>query len=126
MILAGSGPKRTEKAKSSWARSAAWSRGRGPSRGTDGTVIDVLKVAVIVVLVMLVVLLGIPLGIPMSGSSMCPECGPAGTWVAFCAALLATLVLFLQRRATHIPVDASRRPILVSADVLERPPRLSS
>jgi hypothetical protein len=112
--------------RSSRAGSAEWSREREPSRETGGTVIDVLKVAVIVLLVVLVVLLGIPLGMPMSGASMCPECGPAGTSVALCAALLASVVLLLQRRATRILVDASRRPIMVAADVLERPPRLSS
>ena len=85
-----------------------------------------LKVAVIVLLVILVVLLGIPLGIPMSGASMCPECGPAATWGAMCVALLASVVLLVQRRAFHILVDRSRGPILVAADVLERPPRLSS
>jgi hypothetical protein len=85
----------------------------------------VLKVAVIVLLVVLVVLIGIPLGMPMSGASMCPECSPAGTWGAMCVALLASVVLLVQRRIAH-PRGYSRRPILVSADVLERPPRLSS
>ncbi|HYV01059.1 MAG TPA: hypothetical protein VEM93_01775 [Actinomycetota bacterium] len=85
-----------------------------------------MKVAVIVLLVMLVVLLGIPLGMPMSGASMCPECGPAATWGAMCVALLGSIVLLVQRRASRILVDRSRRPILVWADVLERPPRLSS
>jgi hypothetical protein len=86
----------------------------------------VLKVAVIVLLVMLVVLLGIPLGMPMSGASMCPECGPAASWGAMCVAVLASVVLLVQRRPSRILVDRSRQPILVSADVLERPPRLSS
>jgi hypothetical protein len=86
----------------------------------------VLKLAVIVLLVVLVVLLGIPLVMPMSGASMCPECSPAGTWGAMCVALLASIVLLVQRLASRIIVDRSRRPILVSADVLERPPRLSS
>lgn len=85
-----------------------------------------MKVAVIVLLVMLVVLLGIPLGMPMSGASMCPECGPAATWGAMCVALLGSIVLLVQRRASRILVDRSRRPILAWADVLERPPRLSS
>jgi len=85
-----------------------------------------MKVAVIVLLVMLVVLLGIPLGMPMSGASMCPECGPAATWGAMCVALLGSIVLLVQRRASRILGDRSRRPILVWADVLERPPRLSS
>lgn len=85
-----------------------------------------MKVAVIVLLVMLVVLLGIPLGMPMSGASMCPECGSAATWGAMCVALLGSIVLLVQRRASRILVDRSRRPILVWADVLERPPRLSS
>jgi len=88
-------------------------------------VIDVLRVAVIVLLVVLVLLLGIPLAMPMSGASMCAECTPAGTWGAMCVALLASVVLLVQRRATHILVDRSRRPVLVWADVLERPPRLS-
>jgi len=99
---------------------------RGRSQRADGTVIDVLKVAVIVLLVVLVVLLGIPLGMPMSGASMCPECSPAGTWGAMCVALLASIVLLVQRRASRILVDRSRRPIPVSADVLERPPRFAS
>jgi hypothetical protein len=98
---------------------------RGRSQQAGGTVIDVLKVAVIV-LVVLVVLLGIPLGMPMSGASMCPECSPAGTWGAMCVALLASVVLLVQGRASGILVDRTPRPILVSADVLERPPRLSS
>ena len=85
-----------------------------------------VKVAVIVLLVVLVVLLGIPLGMPMSGASMCPECTPAGAWGAICVALLASVVLLAQLRASRIFVNRSRRPVLVSADVLERPPRLSS
>ncbi|MGH2635128.1 MAG: hypothetical protein ACRDHU_03160 [Actinomycetota bacterium] len=85
-----------------------------------------LKVAVVIVLVVLVVLLGIPLGMPMSGASMCPECTPAGAaWGAMCVALLASVVLLMQLLATRILVDRSRRPILMFADVLERPPRLS-
>ena len=105
----------------------AWSLDRGRIQRAGGTVIDVLKVAVIVLLVVLVVLVGIPLGMPMSGASMCPECSPTGTWGAMCVALLASVVLLVQgRRASRIIVDRSRRPILVSADVLERPPRLSS
>jgi hypothetical protein len=86
----------------------------------------VLKVTVIVLLVVLVVLLGVPLGMPMSGASMCPECGPAATWGAMCAALLASVVLLAQRRASRILVDRACQPIFVSADVLERPPRFSS
>jgi hypothetical protein len=86
----------------------------------------VLKVTVIVLLVVLVVLLGIPLGMPISGGSMCPECSLAGMWGAMCVALLASVVLLVQRRASRILVERSRRPSLVSADVLERPPRLSS
>jgi hypothetical protein len=86
----------------------------------------VLKVTVIVLLVVLVVLLGIPLGMPMSGASMCPECTPAGNWGAMCVALLASVVLLVQLRTSRILVDRARRPILVSADVLERPPRFSS
>jgi hypothetical protein len=38
----------------------------------DGTVIDVLKVAVFVLVVQLV-LLGLTLGMPMAGTSMCPD-----------------------------------------------------
>jgi len=68
----------------------------------------VLKVTVIVLLVVLVVLLGIPLGMPMSGGSMCPECSLAGTWGAMCVALLASVVLLVQRRASRILVDRSR------------------
>ena len=44
----------------------------GRSQRADGTVIDVLKVAVFV-LVVLLVLLGLPLGMPMAGTSMCPD-----------------------------------------------------
>ena len=80
----------------------------------------------IVLLVVLIVLLGTPLGMPMSGASMCPECTPAGAGAAMCVALLASVVLLVQRRATRLLVDSSRRPILVTTDVLERPPRLSS
>jgi membrane protein implicated in regulation of membrane protease activity len=87
---------------------------------------NVLKVAVIVLLVVLVVLLGIPLAMPMSGVLMCPECSLAGTWGGMCVALLASVVLLAQRRASRILVDRSRRPLLVSGDVLERPPRFSS
>lgn len=83
-----------------------------------------LKVVVIVLLVVLVVLLGMPLGMPISGASMCRECSPAGTWGAMCVALLASVVVLAPGRASRILVDRSRRPILVSADVLERPPRL--
>jgi len=86
----------------------------------------VLKVTVIVLLVVLVVLLRIPLGMPMQARWMWPACSLAGTWGAMCAALLASVVLLVQRRASRILVDRSRRPSLVSADVLERPPRLSS
>jgi len=86
----------------------------------------VLKVAVIVLMVVLVVLLGIPLGMPMSGASMCQECGPGATWGAMCVALLASVVLLVQRRASRILVDRARQPILVWADVLKRPPRFSS
>jgi len=86
----------------------------------------VLRFAVIVLLVVLVVLLGIPLGMPMSGASMCPECSLTGTWGAMCVALLASVVLLVQRHASRILVDRSRRPSLVSADVLEPPPRISS
>jgi hypothetical protein len=82
--------------------------------------------AVIVLLVLLVVLLGIPLGMPMSGASMCPECGPAAASGAMCAALLASVVLLVQRRASRIFVDRYRQPILITTDVLERPPRFSS
>jgi hypothetical protein len=38
----------------------------------DGTVIDVLKVAVFVLVVQLV-MLGLTLGMPIAGTSMCPE-----------------------------------------------------
>jgi hypothetical protein len=44
----------------------------GRSPRADGTVIDVLKVAVFV-LAMQLVLLGLPLGMPMAGTSMCPD-----------------------------------------------------
>jgi hypothetical protein len=86
----------------------------------------VLKVAVIVVLVLLVVLLGIPLGMPMAGASICPECTPAGASGAMCVALLASVVVLAPRRTAHILVDRSRRPMLMFADVLERPPRFAS
>jgi hypothetical protein len=86
---------------------------------------NVLKIAVIVLLVVLIVLLGFPLGMPMSGASRCPECGPARTWGAMCVALLASVLLLVLSRASRLLVDSSRRPILVWADVPERPPRLS-
>jgi hypothetical protein len=41
----------------------------GRSQRADGTVIDDLNVAVFV----LVVLLGLPHGMPMAGTSMCPD-----------------------------------------------------
>jgi hypothetical protein len=85
----------------------------------------VLKAAFIVLLVVLVALLGIPLVMPMSGASMCPECSLAGTWGAMCVALLASVVLLVQRRASRIIADRTHRPIAVFADVPERPPRLS-
>jgi hypothetical protein len=44
----------------------------GGSQRADGTVIDVLKVALFV-LVVLLVLLGLPLGMPMAGTSRCPD-----------------------------------------------------
>jgi hypothetical protein len=85
----------------------------------------VLKVAVIV-LVALLVLLGLPLGMPMAGTSMCPDCNALGTWSAMCIALLASVVLFVPRRATRILIDRPGRAVLMPVDVLERPPRLSS
>ena len=89
----------------------------------DGRVDDVLKVAVIV-LVVLVLLLGLPLGLPMSGTSMCPDCG-LGTWSLVCIALLGSVLLLVQRRATGILTGRTRRPLLVTVDALERPPRSS-
>jgi hypothetical protein len=44
----------------------------GRSERADGTVIDVLNVAVFV-LVVLLMLLGLPLGMPMAGTSMWPD-----------------------------------------------------
>jgi hypothetical protein len=85
----------------------------------------VLKVAVIVLLV-LIVLLGLPLGMPMAGTSMCPDCDALGTWSVVCIALLVSVVLFVQRRMTRIFVDRPGRAVLVPVDVLERPPRHSS
>jgi hypothetical protein len=92
-------------------------------RPADGTVAQVLKITVIVLLVVLVVLLGIPLGMPMSGASMCPECGPAATWGATCAALLGSIVLLVPRRAMGVLTVRARRPLLVANGPLERPPR---
>lgn len=89
----------------------------------DGTVDHVLRIAV-VVLVVLVLLLGLPLGLPMSGSSMCPDCD-LGTWSVMCIALLGSIVLLVQRRATGILADRARRPLVVTVDVPERPPRSS-
>ncbi len=80
-----------------------------------------LKVAVIV-LVVLVVVLGLPLGLPMAGGSMCPDCD-LGTTSVVCVALLASIVLLVPRRAIGILVVAARRPLLVTTDPLERPPR---
>lgn len=79
-----------------------------------------------IVLVVLIVLLGLPLGMPMSGASMCPDCSAVGAWSAMCIALLASVVILMQRRATRLFLHSSRRPILVSAEVLEPPPRLFS
>lgn len=79
-----------------------------------------------IVLVVLIVLLGLPLGTPMSGTAMCPDCTALGSWSAMCIALLASVVLLVQPRATRILVARSRRSILLLADALERPPRLSS
>jgi len=103
--------------------------GRGPidpprDRPPDGTVADVLKVAIIV-LVILVLLLGLPLGMPMSGTSMCPSCGDLGTWSLMCIALLGSIVLLVRRRVTGILGDRALGPLLVTADPLERPPRSS-
>jgi len=89
----------------------------------DGTVVHVLKAAAIVLMV-LVVLLGLPLGLPMSGTSMCPDCD-LGTWSVMCIALLSSIVLLVQRRATGIPAARARRPLLVTVDVPEHPPRSS-
>lgn len=83
-----------------------------------------MKVAVIV-LVVLLLLLGLPLGMPMSGTSMCPDCSSLGAWGLMCIVLLGSLVLLMQRRPTGILADRVRRPLLVTADALERPPRSS-
>jgi hypothetical protein len=85
----------------------------------------VLKLGVIV-LVVLILLLGLPLGMPMPGTTMCPDCDGLGAWSVVCIALLGSVVLLVQRRATRFLVDGSRRPIFVSAEVRERPPRISS
>jgi hypothetical protein len=84
----------------------------------------VLKAAVIV-LVLLILLLGLPLGMPMSGTSMCPDCGNLGAWGLMCIALLGSIVLLMHGRAASILAERARRPLLVPADALERPPRSS-
>lgn len=84
----------------------------------------VLKAAVIV-LVLLILLLGLPLGMPMSGTSMCPDCSNLGAWGLMCIVLLGSIVLLMQGRAAGILADRARRPLLVPADALERPPRSS-
>jgi hypothetical protein len=53
-------------------RNTAFECTGGRSQRADGTVIDVLKVAVFVLVVQLV-LLGLTLGMPMAGTSMCPD-----------------------------------------------------
>lgn len=97
-----------------------------PSRRwrTGDTVVDVLKVG-IVVLVVLIVLLGLPLGIPMSGFSMCPECSAIGTWGLMCIALVGSIVLLLQRRLGGTLLDRLLRPLPVMVPAIERPPRTS-
>ncbi len=91
-------------------------------RLADGTFVDVLKVGVIV-LIVLIVLLGL-LGMPMSGGSMCPDCG-LGTSSSVCIALLASVVLLIARRAMGLLLVRGRRPLLMTTDPLEPPPRLS-
>lgn len=82
-----------------------------------------LKVALIVVVV-LVLLLGLPLGVPMSGGSMCPDCD-LGTWSVICIALIASIVFLLPLRARGVLSDHARKPLLVTVDAFERPPRPS-
>jgi hypothetical protein len=91
-----------------------------PARGD--TVVDVLKVGVIL-LVVLLVLLGLPLGMPMTGASMCPECASLGTWGLICVALVAAFVLLLRSHSTGIPHVRALRPSPVAVGGIERPPR---
>lgn len=78
--------------------------------------------AAVIVLVVLVLLLGLPLGLPMAGGPMCPDCVLGATSVV-CIALLASIVLLVPRRAIGIVLFTARRPLLVTTDPLERPPR---
>jgi hypothetical protein len=98
-----------------------------PARGFAGqgdTVVEVLKVAVIL-LVVLLVLVGLPLGMPMSGSAMCPECTSPTGCSALCLALLGPALVLAQRRTTRLVLRRLRRPTFAWADQVERPPRLS-
>jgi hypothetical protein len=92
--------------------------------GPGGTFIDVLKVGIIV-LVLLVLLLGLPLGMLMPGTAMCPDCGILGSWGAVCIALLGSLVLLVHRRAGRLLAAPAHGHLLLLADRIDRPPRAS-
>lgn len=83
-----------------------------------------MKIAVIV-LVVLLLLLGLPLGMPMSGASMCPECSAIGGWALMCVALIGAMVLATPRRTGGALIDRLRAPLPVEVDAIERPPRAS-
>lgn len=83
-----------------------------------------LKVG-IVVLVLLVLLLGLPLGMPMAGTAICPDCGTLGSWGVVCVALLGSVVLLVRRRTGRMLADPARGHLLLLADRLDRPPRAS-
>lgn len=83
-----------------------------------------LKVAAIV-LVVLVLLLGLPLGVPMPGSAMCPDCNHSMTCGVACAAVLASMVLLVSFGSVGVILARSRRPLLLLVPVLDRPPRSS-
>ena len=95
-----------------------------PSTPTGGRVGGVLKVAAIV-LVVLVLLLGLPLGVPMSGSAMCPDCNHSITCGVTCAAVLASMFLVVGFGSVGVVLVRSRRPLLLVVPVLDRPPRSS-
>lgn len=78
-----------------------------------------------IVLVALIVLLGLPLGMPMAGTAMCPDCA-LGSWSAICIALIASIILLVPWPRTRRLEDRSGQPLLVAVDVLEPPPRLPS
>ena len=83
-----------------------------------------LKVAAIV-LIVLVLLLGLPLGVPVSGSTLCPDCNHTMTCGVSCAAVLTSMLLLVVFGSVGVVLSRSRRPLLLMVPVLDRPPRSS-